>query len=237
MSGHSKWATTKRAKAVVDAKRGAIFTKLANNLAIAARNGGDPETNFQLRMAIDKARGANMPKDNIERAIKRGTGEGGGAALEELVYEGIGPAKVQFIVKCLTDNRNRTAAVIRHVFDKYNGSISSVMWNFEQKGVITIPTENLTGQNWDDFELELIDEGAEDITKEAEGVSIYTDIHDLQKIKRFLDDKKIVTESADIEFVAKEKVELTVEDDQKLEKFIDALEDCEEIADYYTNIK
>jgi len=107
MSGHSKWATTKRAKAIVDAKRGAAFTKIGNIITIAARKGGDPDVNFSLRMAIDKARAVNMPKENIERAIKRGTGEGDGAQIEEIIYEGIGPAKSQFIVKCLTDNKNR----------------------------------------------------------------------------------------------------------------------------------
>ncbi|MDD2807950.1 MAG: YebC/PmpR family DNA-binding transcriptional regulator, partial [Patescibacteria group bacterium] len=166
MSGHSKWATTKRAKAIVDAKRGAAFTKVANIITIAARNGGDPTANFMLRMAIDKARAVNMPKDNIERAIKRGTGEGGGAAVEELVYEGIGPAQTQFVVKCLTDSKNRTAAVIRHLFDKHGGSLGSVMWNFEIKGVITITNYELQITNLDELELELIDIGIEDFIKE-----------------------------------------------------------------------
>ena len=122
MSGHSKWATTKRAKAVTDAKRAAIFTKLANTITIAAREkGGDPTTNFSLRLAIEKAREANMPKENIERATKRGTGELSGNAIEELIYEGIGPAKTQFIVKCLTDNRNRSASTVRHAFSEYGG--------------------------------------------------------------------------------------------------------------------
>ena len=117
MSGHSKWATIKRAKAATDAKRGAIFTKLGNLITITAREkGGDPETNFSLRMAIDKAKAANMPKDNIEKAVKRGTGEIGGEKIEELIYEGFGPVKSQFVIKCLTDNKNRTAANIRHAF-------------------------------------------------------------------------------------------------------------------------
>jgi YebC/PmpR family DNA-binding regulatory protein len=237
MSGHSKWATTKRAKAVVDAKRGAAFTKVAKLIAIAARNGGDPETNFQLRIAVDKARSVNMPKDNIERAIKRGSGEAGGEAIEELVYEAMGPAQVQFVVKCLTDSRNRTAATIRHLFDKHNGSMGAVMWNFEQKGVITISAEELAKHSWDDLEMGLIDAGAEDISSEAEGCTIYTAVSDLQKVKQFLESQKVITEDAGIEYVAKDKIELSESDSEKVEKVIDALEDCEDVADYYTNLK
>lgn len=236
MSGHSKWATTKRAKAIVDAKRGAAFTKVANNIVIAARNGGDPTTNFQLRIAIDKARSVNMPKENIDRAIKRGTGELGGAAPEELIYEAVGPAQSQFIVKCLSDNRNRTAAVIRHIFDKHGGSMGAVMWNFSQLGVITITSESLKSLDWEALEMDLIDQGVEDIIMEDEGVTLYTQVTDLQKIKHFLDGKNIVTESAEIEYVAKEKISVSDGDDQKIEKTIDELDNCEEVAEYYTNL-
>ncbi|MDD4900980.1 MAG: YebC/PmpR family DNA-binding transcriptional regulator, partial [Patescibacteria group bacterium] len=172
MSGHSKWATTKRQKAVVDAKRGAAFTKYGNLITIAARKGGDPTSNFSLRMAIDKARGANMPKENIERAVKRGTGELAGAQIEELIYEGFGPAKTQFILKCLTDNKNRTAAEVRHLFADGGGAIGSVMWNFKLKGVVLITAEELANKkllNDDNFELELIDVGAQDYKKEEAG--------------------------------------------------------------------
>ena len=162
MSGHSKWSTIKRAKAVTDAKRGAIFTKLGNLITMAVRDkGSSPDTNFGLRMAIEKAKQANMPKDNIERAIKRGTGELGGGQIEELTYEGFGPANSQFIIKCLTNNKNRSAANIRHLFTKYGGSLGSVMWNFEKKGVIRINSEELKLKNikLDDFEFEIIDAG------------------------------------------------------------------------------
>lgn len=172
MSGHSKWATTKRQKAVVDAKRGAIFTKLSNLISIAARDkGGDPDTNFTLRMAIDKARQANMPKDNIERAIKRGTGEGGGQQIEELVYEGQGPVGSQFIIKCVTDNRNRTASTIRHLFSKAGGSLGAVAWNFVLRGVVQITSEALADKfgDWDNLELELIDQGAQILFKKPKG--------------------------------------------------------------------
>lgn len=236
MSGHSKWATTKRAKAIVDSKRSAAFTKFGNVITIAARTGGDPNSNFILRMAIDKARAVNMPKDNIERAIKRGTGEAGGVVIEELVYEGIGPAQSQFVVKCLTDSKNRAAAVIRHLFDRFGGSLGAVMWNFSIKGVITIPNSEFSKFDADELELELIDLGIDDFIKEDEGIIIYTHSGDVQKVKQALEKKNIVTESADIEYVAKEKKELTGVDKEKFEKFIDAIEDNEEVAEYYTNI-
>lgn len=238
MSGHSKWATTHRQKEIVDSKRGAIFTKLGKLISIAARKGGDPVTNFSLRIAVDKARGANMPKDNIERAIKRGTGEGGDAQIEELMYEGIGPAKTQFIVKCLTDNKNRTASAVRHLFTKNGGSFSVVMWNFEQKGVITITNDELKTkkfENNDEFELELIDAGALDIQKEEEGVTIFTAPGDFQKVKQFLETKNITTESAEIEYVAKDNQKLNDEEKIQVEKFINELEDNEDVAEYYTN--
>jgi len=238
MSGHSKWATTKRQKAVVDAKKGAIFTKIAKLITIAARRGSDPSTNFSLRMAMDKGRSVNMPKENIERAIKRGTGELEGAQIEELTYEGIGPAKTQFIVKILTDNKNRTAAEIRHLFAEAGGSLGAVMWNFDFKTVILISNEELKNKNLADdenFELALIDAGAEDILKETEGVTIYAKADDLQKVKQFLEAKNIATEKADIEYVAKEPAELKTEEKDRVEKFIEELDNNEDVADYYTN--
>ena len=236
MSGHSKWATTKRAKAVVDAKRGAIFTKLGNLITIAAREkGGDPTVNFSLRMAMEKARAANMPKDNVERAIKRGTGEGGGEQIEELIYEGVGPANTQFVVRALTDSKNRTASLVKHIFNKHGGALSPVMWNFEQKGVIMIAAENLSAVNFDDLELELIDAGADDLKRDEDGVIVYTQVPDLQKVQKFLEEKNITTESAAIEYVAKDTIELNDEDKEKIEKIIDALEDCEDVNDYFVN--
>lgn len=235
MSGHSKWATTKRQKAVVDAKRGAIFTKLAKVIAIAARKGGDPAVNFSLRMAMDKARSFNMPKENIERAIKRGTGELEGAAIEELIYEGLGPAKTQFIVKVLTDNKNRTAAEIRHLFSEAGGALGAVMWNFELKAVIRISNNQYPISNKENLELELIDNGAQDILTEEEGATIYAKPEDLQKIKQFLEDKNIKTESAEIEYVAKEQLQLSAEDKDRVQTFIDQLEENEDVGEYYTN--
>lgn len=238
MSGHSKWATTKRAKAVVDAKRGAAFTKLSNLISIAARKGGDPETNFQLRLAIEKARAANMPKDNIERAVKRGTGEGGGGPIEELLYEGLGPANTQFIIQVLTDNRNRAAATIRHTFTKFGGSLGAVLWNFEQKGVVVINRETWEALqlSWDDFLLAGIDQGIEDATLENEGVVIYTKPEDMKTVKEWVESKQLAVSSAQIEYVPKEKVELGAEDQGKVEAFVEALEADEDISEYYTNI-
>jgi len=238
MSGHSKWATIKRAKAVTDAKRGAIFTRISNVITIAAKEkGGDPETNFTLRMAIDKAKAANMPKDNIEKAIKRGTGELKGEVIEELYYEGLGPANSQFIVKCLTDNKNRSASNVRHIFSKYGGAFGAVMWNFEQKGVIRISKEELGEHfNNESFELALIDAGADDIIKEEEGLTVYSDTGALQKIKELLESKSINAETAELEYVAKNDQEATGEDKEKIEKFIEELEDNEDVSSYYTNI-
>jgi YebC/PmpR family DNA-binding regulatory protein len=237
MSGHSKWATTKRAKAVTDAKRSAAFTKYANLIAMAARDkGSDPSINFALRMAIDKARGVNMPKDNIERAIKRGTGELGGNALEELYYEGIGPAQAQFIIKSVTDNRNRSAANIRLLFTKIGGSMGSVMWNFDQKGVIRISNINLSSLVIDELELELIDQGADDVIRESEGITIIMPMMELQKIKLFFDNKKIEVESAEIEYIAKESTNLSSTDMEKIEKFVDVLDESEDVSEFYTNV-
>jgi len=238
MSGHSKWATTKRAKAAVDAKRGAVFTKIAKLITVAARTGGDPSANFSLRIAIDKAKAINMPKDNIDRAVKRGTGEAGGAQIEELTYEGIGPAKVQFIIKCLSDNKNRAAAEIRHLFSKSGGTFSTVIWNFTQRGIIMIEQAEIIDKKLTDenFELELIDAGAEDIKKEAEGMTIYTSAADFQKTKQFLEKKDIKTDSAEIEYIAKEIANLNDEEKNQVEKFIEELDNNEDVSDYYTNV-
>ncbi len=238
MSGHSKWATTKRAKAVIDAKRGAAFTKLSNLISIAARKGGDPVSNFQLRLAIEKARAANMPKDNIERAVKRGTGEGDGGVIEELTYEGIGPAQSQFIIQVVTDNRNRAAATIRHLFTKFGGSLGSVMWNFEQKGVLMIDREtwNQSQCNWDDFLLEGIDAGFEDALLEDEGVTIYTKPEQFMAVKQWLETKNLSTASAEIEYIAKEKITVSETDRTKVEAFIGALEEDEDVSNYFTSL-
>ena len=238
VSGHSKWSTIKRAKGVTDAKRSAMFSKIAKLILIAAKQGGDPNTNFSLRMAIEKARSVNMPRDNIERAIKKGSGELGGDKMEELIYEGFGSAETQFIVKCLTDNKNRTASQVRHIFNKNGGSFGSVMWNFAQKGIITITNDELriTNDNLDEFELELIDVGIEDMDKHNEGIVLYTKIENLQKVENFLKEKGIQIESSEIGYVASQKKEINELEQEKVEKFIDDLEENEDVSDYYNNI-
>ncbi|MFA6514516.1 MAG: YebC/PmpR family DNA-binding transcriptional regulator [Patescibacteria group bacterium] len=238
MSGHSKWATTHRQKELVDAKRGAIFTKLANVITIAAKKGGDPNSNPSLRAAVDKGRAANMPKDNIERAIKKGTGELGGAQIEELLYEGILPPGIQIMVKCLTDNKNRSGSSVRHLFTKNGGAFGAVAWNFSQMGVIRIPNEEIKAKHLsnEDLELELIDQNIQDFQKEEEGIVVYADIRDMQKIKDFLETKGLKIEQAEIEFVSKEKIKMEDDDKEKLEKFFEELEDNEDVNDYYTNL-
>lgn len=240
MSGHSKWATTKRAKAVVDAKRGAVFTKIGNAISIAAREkGGDPEKNPSLRALLDKARGVNMPKDNMERAIKKGTGELGGAVVEELFYEGVLPGNIQFVIKCLTDNKNRSAAVVRHALSKFGGSLGSVMWNFEQKGVIVILMETIKtkGINLDELELELIDAEIDEFKVEDEVVIIFTKVETLQSVKAILENKGINLESSEIEYVAKDKQTVGEEEQEKIDRFIEELDDLEDVGDYYNNLQ
>lgn len=238
MSGHSKWATTHRQKELADAKRGAVFTKLANIITIAAKKGGDPDTNPSLRAAVDRARDASMPKDNIERAIKKGTGELAGAQIEELYYEGVLPPGVQVVVKCLTDNKNRSGSSVRHLFTKNGGAFGAVLWNFNQCGVIRISNEEIKDKklNNESLELELIDQEVLDFSKEKEGITIYTEVKDLQRIREWLASRQLKPESADIEYAAKEMITISEADQGKFDKFFDELEANEDVSDYYTNI-
>ena len=233
MSGHSKWAQIHRKKGVVDAKRGALFTKLGNAITVAVRQGGgDPETNFKLRLAIDQARAANMPKTNIERAIKRGTGELEGGKIEEITYEGFGPNGTAFIIECLTNNRNRTSSAIKHILTKYGGSLggpNSVSWMFEPKGIIR--TKNIN----DELELKLIDAGAQDIVHEEDNVAIYTAPNDLEKVKKFLEQKEIEVIYAEVEQIAKDKKVVSKEQKEKIERLFAELDDNEDVNNYYTN--
>lgn len=234
MSGHSKWATTHKQKAIVDAKRSSVFTKLSRLITVAAREkGGDIATNFSLRMLVEKARDASMPKDNIDKAIKKGTGEIAGEVFEELVYEAIGPFNTQLIVKCLTDNRNRTAGDIRHLFSKAGGAMSGVSWNFEQRGVVSCQL-SVVG-DFEEFELELIENGASGIEKYDNEIIIYSDVKDLQNLKKFLDDKSIKTESAEIKYVAKDLVELDDEQMKAIEKLVDEIDSNDDVVEWWGN--
>jgi len=238
MSGHSKWATTYRQKAIIDAKKGAIFTKFANLITIAAKKGGDIEANPALRAAIDRAKSVSMPKDNIERSIKRGTGELAGDQVEELYYEGLIPPNIQIIVKCVTDNKNRSGASVRHIFTKNGGAFGTVLWNFEQKGVIQINNEDfkVSGLDVEKLELELIDEGISDFIREEGGFMIHTELSSLQKIKELLEAKNLKLESAEIEYLAKEQITIDEESTEKLDKVFSELEDNEDVGDYYSNV-
>lgn len=238
MSGHSKWATTHRQKELVDAKRGTVFTKLSNIITIAARKGGDPNSNASLKAAIERGRAASLPKDNIERAIKKGTGELAGEQVVELFYEGVVPPNVQVVIKCLTDNKNRSGSTVRHLFTKNGGAFSPVIWNFSQLGVIRIAAENRAAQKIsnEELELELIDLGLVDFQKEEEGVSIYVEVKDLQIVRDFLETKALKVETAEIEYVAKDKIILAPESQEKMNKFFEELDDNEDVSDYYSNL-
>lgn len=236
MSGHSKWATTHRQKAVIDSQRSKVFSKLSRLITVAARQkGGDISSNFSLRMLIEKARDCSMPKDNIEKAIKRGTGDGSEENFEELIYEAIGPHNTQFIVKCLTSNKNRTANDVRWIFTRNAGAFSSVMWNFDQKGVIEIPTPKSQISNYDELELEIIENGGSDIIENESSISVYCNIQDLQNLSKFFEGKGIKVESAELKYIAKDTVELNDDETNGIEKLIEALEDNEDVVDWYGN--
>jgi YebC/PmpR family DNA-binding regulatory protein len=231
MSGHSKWSTIKRAKEAKDAKRSNVFTKLSKNIAVAARGGSDLDTNFKLRMAVDKARAFNMPKDNIARAIKKGSGEGDGARIESYLYEGYGPEGVAIIIEVLTDNKNRSVSSLKHILSKHGGSLGntgSVMWMFESKGEIVLEQTEIS----DDDELKIIDAGADDIVKDEE-VKIITNLDNLEQVKNKLQDNSFVVKSSDMIYLAKEKID--TKDDEKLLKILDALDDDDDINNIYTN--
>jgi YebC/PmpR family DNA-binding regulatory protein len=238
MSGHSKWSQIKRQKAAADKKRGNLFTKLSNTITLAAKQGGgDPNMNFKLRLALDKAKAANMPNDTIERAIKKGTGELAGQSIEETTYEGFGPGGVALIIEATTDNKNRTTASLRRIFNTYNGNLGtdgSVQWMFKHQGVIRVAAEQVTDR--DALELNLIDAGAQDIVNETEGMTIYTAPQQLAAVKKVLDERGIATASAELEFVPQEKIAVAKSAQQAtLNKLFEALEEDEDITNYYTN--
>jgi YebC/PmpR family DNA-binding regulatory protein len=240
MSGHSKWASIKRQKGVADQKRGVIFTKMAKNITVAARDGGgDPETNFKLKMAIDQSKGVNMPKDNIERAIKKGTGELKGNLIEEVVYEAFGPENTFFIIEALTDNKNRTVSDIRHTFTKTGGSLgsqNSVMWQFERKGIIRVVDYKDKINDRDELELRLIDLGAEDIEDDDSDLVIYTKIDGLQKVREGLEKDGVNPDYSELEYIPKESKKIESEKvKERLQNLFDTLDDNDDISNFYTN--
>lgn len=237
MSGHSKWAQIKRKKGAADVKKGAMFTRLGREIAIAARDGGgDPEANFALRLAIEKARANNMPKENIERAIKRGTGElKEGSALEEVMYEGYGPGGTALLVQVLTDNRNRAASEVRHLFTRGGGNLAqanAVAWMFDKKGVVTL--EN--AKNPDDLALELIDAGAEDYKVDGHVLDLYCAPENLKTLKDAVEKCKIPITSAELAWIAKTPAQVSDEQAISTLKLMEALEEHDDVQKVFTNL-
>ncbi len=238
MSGHSKWSKVKQKKGAIDAKRSANFTKLSKAITIAARDGGgDPDMNFKLRMAIDRGRAGNLPKDKIEKAILRGTGEGDTGLIEEAVYEAYGPGGVGMLIECLTDNKNRTVAEVKHTVGKYNGSMAgpgSVMWMFDRKGVVRVDDASKVPDR-DTLELTLIDAGAEDIKDEDGSIVVVTDISDLQKVTEAMSLLEIKPDSAELEYLPKEPVDVEDNVADSVLKLCEALDENDDVNNIYTN--
>ncbi len=238
MSGHSKWSTIKRKKGAVDAKRGKIFTRLTKEIVIAARDGGgDPESNIRLRLAMDKARAANMPKDNIERAIKRGTGEDKeGNAFEEASYEGYAANGVALIIEVVTDNRNRAVAELRHILNKYGGSLGeggSVAWQFARMAFFQAPADN---NDFDEiFEL-AVDAGADDVTESNGVIEITAEVDFYKQISDALEAQGIQVEDSGLRMVPNHEVELDIESTMKVMRTIEMLEDLDDVQNVYSNL-
>lgn len=233
MSGHSKWSTIKRQKGAKDAARGAVFTKLGHAIAIAARAGADPDTNFTLRLAIDKAKAANMPSANIQRSIDRGSGKLGGEQIQEVLYEGYGPGGVAILVECATDNINRTYPEVKLAFSKNGGSIAekgSVAFQFDHKGMIRIKGGG------DDLMLQALDAGAEDVQEEDDESVIYTEKSDLAKVRDNLKDQGVEILEAELTYVPNNTVEVTEADvARKVMKVMDALDNLDDVSNTHVN--
>ena len=236
MSGHSKWSQIKRQKGANDARRGALFTKLTREIITAARQGGgDVEGNYRLRMAVDKARANSMPMENIKRAIERATGSGADAEqYEEITYEGLGPANVAVIVAAMTDNRNRTASEIRSIFNKIGGSLTPVAWQFEPRGLISIP---LKGRDPDEVTLAAIDAGAADVgSPEGGAILVVTEPSDLEQVRAALAAAGYAAESTELSMEPTTKVEITEEKAaRQVLQFVERLEDLEDVQNVYAN--
>ena len=236
MSGHSKWAQIKRQKGVTDARRGQLFTKLTREIIVAARQGGaNPESNFRLRLAVQKARDSNMPLDNIERAIKKGSGESAVANLTELTFEGYGTSGVAVLVEALTDNRNRTLSEVRNVFSRHGGSLGEsgcVSWLFESKGIITV---EIDGADVEELALIAIDAGADDVKVEKDYLEIYTSQQNLEKVRTAVEQKKPVI-SAEISLMPKSTVMIDEKRAFQTMKLLDHLEELDDVQRVFANV-
>jgi YebC/PmpR family DNA-binding regulatory protein len=238
MSGHSKWSQIKRQKGANDVKRGAIFTKMGREIAVAARAGGaDPAANFRLRLAIEKARAANMPLDTIKRAVEKATGGGEGEQYEEIVYEGYGPGGVAVLVEAATDNRNRTVAEVRSILTRAGGQLAgsgAVAWQFEQRGVIFVP---LAGSDPDEVALLAIDAGASDVETSTDPLEIYTEPHDLEAVQAALEKAGVAIESAEAAMVARQTVAVDVSKARQNLRLVEHLEDVEDVQRVTSNLE
>lgn len=236
MSGHSKWSQIKRQKGAADVKKGIVFTKMAREIMLAAREGGpDPDSNFRLRLALDRARAVNVPRDNIQRAIDRATGGGDGAQVESIVYEGYGPGGVSVMIEAATDNRNRTASEIRAAFTRHNGKLGesgSVQWLFEQKGIIELDAE---GRDADEVALIAIDAGAEDVETEHSTLTVYTPTHSFEKVKGALEAAGLKVESAEVSMRPTNTVHLEGEQARKVLRLVEAIEELDDVQKVHAN--
>lgn len=233
MSGHSKWSTIKRQKGAKDAARGAVFTKLGNAIAIAARGGADPDMNFSLRLAIDKAKASNMPMANIQRSIDRGSGKLGGEQIQEVMYEGYGPGGVAILVECATDNINRTYPEVKLAFSKNGGNIAekgAVAFQFDHKGMIRVKGSG------DELMLQVLDAGAEDMIEEGDESVVYTEKNDLAKVRDSLKEAGLEILEAELTYVPNNTVEVTdPEVARKLMKVMNALDDLDDVSNTHVN--
>ncbi len=239
MSGHSKWASIKRQKGANDAKRGQLFTKLGREIVVATREGGpDPESNVRLRLALDKAKQANMPKENVERAIKRGSGESvDGSQVEEYTYEGYGPHGTAMLVQALTDNRNRTVSEVRHVFSRYGGNLGAdgcVAWMFSRKGVISVEVGDADP---DEAALVAIDAGADDVEVGSETVEVYTEMTDFRAVRDALEEYGFNLLDAQLSWLPQSQLTLSIKDAMTNLKLIEALEDLDDVQQVHTNLE
>ncbi|EIM62663.1 YebC/PmpR family DNA-binding transcriptional regulator [Desulfobacter postgatei] len=236
MSGHSKWSTIKHKKGAADKKRAKVFTKLIKEITVAARmGGGDPGANPRLRRAIDSAKTQNMPKDNVDRAIKKGTGDMDGVNYEEIIYEGYGPGGVAVMVECLTDNKNRTIADVRYIFNKAGGNVGTdgcVAWMFDKKGVITISKEHADEETLMEVALEA---GAEDIKDEGETFDVLTAPEDFDAVKDAIDGAQIPCEVAEISMVPQNTTAVSGKEAEQMVRFMEALDDNDDVQNFYTN--
>jgi len=236
MSGHSKWATIKRKKAATDSARGKVFTKIIKEITIASRDGGgDPDANPRLRLAIQTAKGSNMPQENITRAIKKGTGELEGVKYEEITYEGYAPNGIAMIIESVSDNKNRTVAELRHSISKNNGNLGesgSVAWMFERKGVINIEKEN---EKEDELMELILDAGADDLKTEGDYFEVITSLENFEKVRKAVEDKLYKMESASLQYIAKDLISVEGKNVEGVIRCMEAVEENDDVQNVYTN--